>query len=394
MDPRERFRAACIVPGTHTQEVHTVDAGRLIERLLLFEVYILESGRLLELPQFARLFGIGGLTELLRDGALRLRVEAIAHGMSNRDPDRFLHGRPQTVHAPDPEADFERHLGVLDSIPGINGSKRRTLRGLIGAAWMEPDTTPMMGALQESIQQIKSGSTSFRSALARVLFRDGHLVDPQAIRYEADQSVRGLRIETNLRDLLPLDANAAFTAVDLALHIVCNINAKLAKMKQDTALTVVPDIETDLKLLNAHLESFARPQSPDLSEAQLTRVLTLGGVPDFSAAAEAGTLDLPRFLELRRSDAARDFRRWVRESNELTDAQVRVRLDPLRERFASVAWGPIGKGLRLLATVGLGSSSLGASFATGMIDSFVLDKLLPKAGPIAFLNKDLPTCLR
>lgn len=55
-------------------ETIRVDVGALVRRLLLFDTYILDSTRLLEIPRLLDAFGTSGFITLLQSGALKIHI--------------------------------------------------------------------------------------------------------------------------------------------------------------------------------------------------------------------------------------------------------------------------------------------------------------------------------
>src|SRR4051794_32934584 len=63
---------------------HVVDMGRLAESLLLYRTVIIDSSRLLEIPEIIPLFGYDGTRTLIEDGTVKIHCDAIAIGESRR----------------------------------------------------------------------------------------------------------------------------------------------------------------------------------------------------------------------------------------------------------------------------------------------------------------------
>lgn len=58
----------------------TCNMGSVLENLLLFDQFILNSVRLQELPELVRVFGFEGLKELFKTGSLKIHCEALTTG--------------------------------------------------------------------------------------------------------------------------------------------------------------------------------------------------------------------------------------------------------------------------------------------------------------------------
>jgi hypothetical protein len=88
-----------------------------------------------------------------------------------------------------------------------------------------------------------------------------------------------------------------------------------------------------------------------------------------------------------------EFRTWLRNLDDFDEAELKDRLTGLKARLGNAAHTRSGKVLRLAATSGIGMVPvIGpiAGAAAGALDSFVLEELLPEAGPVEFLTKLYP----
>ena len=389
-DPRTRLRAPCFVPSTHQDEVPALDAGRFLERLLIFDEYILDSARLLEIPQLIETFGSDGVEELLSSRCLRIRAEAIAHGLADSDPENLVHGRPQMAQSADFDADFDGYLKRALAMAQLGTADSTRWEILIQDARLTPDPSHMREALAASVQQIERQSSAFLDALGQLLSRLEAAVDLSAVRYDIEYDSRGrLRFHTNLDEPCDLSPRTEFQIVEHTLRTVCNVNAAEAKMRQDRALAVFRDDESDTRLLDAQLRDVASEVEPNLSDAHLSRVLTFSDMPDFGAAVARGGVDLGKFIEVRQSDAAQAFRAWLRNVSDMPDADLRDRLDPVRDKLRGALTSLPGKAVRCIVTTAAGLLSPGIGVAAGVTDSVFLEMFLPKAGPMGFLQKNV-----
>src|SRR5579883_3021585 len=66
MDLRRRLIAKCI------RQDLTVDFGAFLQHLLLFETYVIDSARLLEIPALINVFGLEPVLRALNSGAVRI----------------------------------------------------------------------------------------------------------------------------------------------------------------------------------------------------------------------------------------------------------------------------------------------------------------------------------
>lgn len=76
------FQTRLMAPAVRVHEnvVVGADVSDVVIRILLFNNYILDSTRLLEIPQLVSAFGADGLIELLQRGILQIRCEPLVVG--------------------------------------------------------------------------------------------------------------------------------------------------------------------------------------------------------------------------------------------------------------------------------------------------------------------------
>ena len=101
-------------------------------------------------------------------------------------------------------------------------------------------------------------------------------------------------------------------------------------------------------------------------------------------------VDLCKVIEIAKSKECIEFRNWLATTDEKTDAEILEAFQSLKTRLYGLLAADSGKAVRWAVGTGLGFISpagpvLGA--AAGLLDAFVLDKLISKRNPIAFLER-------
>jgi len=147
MSIRERVLAPCAARNIFTERLH-VDFDVVLRNLLLFDVYIVDSFGLEEVPEFLQAFGYSGLLQLLESGALRFRPFRLFAGHlhrsgpglesdqtryslvldGNESPERPGFFEVTNIYVGQPKEESERYLRIVDRLPGLTGSS--DLRGL------------------------------------------------------------------------------------------------------------------------------------------------------------------------------------------------------------------------------------------------------------------------
>ena len=82
-DLKRNLIDGCAQVDSGNQQVE-VDTGYIVESLLLFDRYILDSVRLKELPTLVKLFGVEGLNHLFDTGALKIFCKSLTIGQTGQ----------------------------------------------------------------------------------------------------------------------------------------------------------------------------------------------------------------------------------------------------------------------------------------------------------------------
>jgi hypothetical protein len=144
-------------------------------------------------------------------------------------------------------------------------------------------------------------------------------------------------------------------------------------------------------LLFGKLSGVVASLNPKAAEEQFERVIELADVPDFKSGQR---VDVDRLLKARESAECREFRDWLSSLDQVTNAQVKEMVASIKSKIASIAGSTGGRIMRFATTTGIGLIPvIGpiAGVAAGAIDSFLVDRVLPKSGVIAFLSETYPS---
>jgi hypothetical protein len=97
-------------------------------------------------------------------------------------------------------------------------------------------------------------------------------------------------------------------------------------------------------------------------------------------------------LEIRESEDIREFRQWLRTLDEVSDEDLKERLDSVRAKLAAAVNSQTGTAVKFLATGVAGVVVPGvAGLALQALDQFVVDKLLGEPGPVSFIGSTYPS---
>ncbi len=403
MDIRNRFFGR-IATYTHPDKVR-LQPSTLIEYLLLFDKVIIESIRLKDIRELISFFGYQDVMALLKSGVIDIYCDAIS--VASIGQTSILEQRRKKGVLPLGSYSFnivrtvrkEYMHTCFKEIHGIDDINFKQTLKLKNAIAERLKSAPEKGG-QETLEQLKADLRNnipvLRTAVSLALDKKYALkVEPNQFSLQIkflDED--DFHAESNLSKLLGLDEQQVHSAIESGLLAVGGLNLRIESMKNLNALTGLRDMELpvfDNKLL------FLEQHFDPLHQTQLLRrVLEIIGFPDL-ANLQRGSINLQRLLEIRESDECRSFRSWLRNSEGLSKSEIEEQFGSIRAKLGSVVHGTAGKAVRWIASTGIGlipgyGNVIGG--ALGLIDSFLLEKLLPKSGPVAFLGKLYPSIFK
>jgi hypothetical protein len=210
---------------------------------------------------------------------------------------------------------------------------------------------------------------------------------------EADISVhlervseRAVRVTTNLAAL-------GFSEAEADKHVesaVLAIGALHQTAEQMIEYHAVGELN-DADLVTRSAPSLVGANSLE-QQARLLRLRTVAELPDLGAAVERGELDLDRLIRLRNTKECTEFRTALSSIDRLSDADIADATSPLRTAISRAVHSGPGRVVRFLASSlpGFASSDIRVTVATtalGFVEAFLLERLVPKPGPLAFVNR-------
>ena len=372
-----------------------VDIGTLIRRLVLFDRTIIQSMGLKEVPFLTKAFGSAGLTTLLNSGLLGfacggvfLIVDVKPNGARHLPPNQFSFG---VASAGDQDKILRRGLAGLQGIPGLKSSEREHLGDLAVKSVVPLPSDYGQELLNQFDGDIRANIPALRLALLDCLRSDSatSALPTSELSVQVDEvSHRVFHIKTPLMSY-GLGPEKSDALLERALIGVSTLDQRLADMRAYSAITGFLDNEASL--LFGRLSGIVEPLNPSRAETQFQRVIELADVPDFR---DGQRIDVERLLRARDSAECREFREWLSSASDLSDEQIKDMVASVRSKMGSIAASNTGKIVRFATTTGVGlipvvGPVVGA--VAGAIDTFLVERVLPKSGVLAFLTETYPS---
>jgi hypothetical protein len=150
-------------------------------------------------------------------------------------------------------------------------------------------------------------------------------------------------------------------------------------------------LESEAALLFGKMAGIIAPQNPKIAEEQFKRVIEIADIPDFKPGQR---VDVEKLMKIRESAECRDFRGWLSTAEDVSDATIRDMATGMKNKVATLAGGTGGRVVRFAATTLVGlipGAGLVLGPAAGAIDSFLVERVLPRSGILAFLTDTYPS---
>jgi hypothetical protein len=407
MDIRTRLIAP-FADFSRAVDSQTVDLSGFVLRLLLFEKYICQSNRLKEIPYLIKMFGYEGIRALLTSKVIDIQCEI--SGITQVGQLEFLERRRKKGILPlgsysfstarfeiDRERFVHNCLQQFHEIEGLQKKdviklKRDTVARILPVSTQADEDT-----IRQLNADMRANIPNIRSVVALELKRKFSTeIDPSDIFIQIHQiDEEDFRTETNLIKDFRLSDKEAHEVVENGLRVLGGLNHRIAEMKAFSALSGFKDSE--LPVFEQKIDFITKALSPEAQEHRMKRVLALKGFQDLDDLINRGQVDLVKLLEVRESSVCREFREWLWSIDSVTDAEIDERVNGMREKLSWFAHGKSGKAMRWVASTGIGLIPVVGNVAgavAGLLDTFLLEKVLPTPGAISFINKMYPSIFK
>ena len=395
VEPRDRFLGPIASePGKDVEDPAVVDFGDLVRKLILFDEIVVESHNLKEPAPIAQKFGYHGAKALLESGRLRLVKDmALVADVGQAPVPHRKASLPlgsysiNAVRGTPPRDFLSRQLHKIDAVPGLSSKQAQKLRQIVGTGLVTNPEDALRSAQDQISRDFEANPPALKTAIALALKRQFKLdINPSDFELRLEPlGHRDWRTETNLGELTDLTTKQVHDVVNQGLSAASTLNVRLALMRGFTALSGFQ--VNDLALFEEKLEFVAQQIDPDLQGKRFDRVYEIVGLPDVDNDPAVQDVDIPRLLEITQGSEVRKFRQWLRTSDSITDEEMAELVHPLRDAVGKAVRGPLAKGVRLATTTGVGVVLPPVGVALSVLDTFLVDKVMPQPGPTAFLNR-------
>jgi hypothetical protein len=370
-----------------------VDLATLVQRLLLFDTVVVKSRRLVEIPEFIRLFGKAGFLQLINAGVLKISCEfttilgdPVRNGVRQVPLSHFTFG---LVNVADREGELSSALRPLQGIAGLKNDERKAMEETIIQRLVRPspDYGPQLLAQFES--DLRNNTPALAAAIKNQLQTQFAVYDRPFDIFVDETAERVFHLKSNLATVLGVSDRRVHDVLSLSAFAVAHLNQRLADMVAYSAISGFA--ESEAALLFGKLAGIIAPQNPRPLEEEFERVIRIAKLPNL---LPNNKINVEALFKARDSLECREFRSWLSTLKPLSDAEIEEMVGGVRNKVTSIIQSGPAKTVRFaVATViGLipGYGPI-AGAAAGAIDSFLINRLLPVSGVFAFLTKTYPS---
>ena len=292
----------------------------------------------------------------------------------------------------DREEKLRQGLVGLQGVPGLKNDQRLAIEEAVWSSLVRPPTTFGADLLNQIDADLRKNSSALKASIIEQVTKERPNADPSRIQTEIqveETQTRVFHIRNTISRNFGLSSEQTHDLLQRAVTGVASLNHRIAEMSAYSSITGF--LQTEAPLLFGKLAGIVAPLNPNVAEEQFKRVLDLADVPDFKSGQR---VDVEKLLAIRESSECRDFRGWLSTIEGVSDEDVQTMVRGVKNKLASLAGSTSGKAVRLAITTGLGlipGFGALAGLAGGSVDSFLVDRVLPRSGVFAFLAESYPS---
>ena len=305
-----------------------LDLQSLINKLLLFNKFILYFPELKEIPYLVEAFGFDGTLALLSSGALKISCELRTAAQIAQNEFLVPGGKALPLGTYSVSYGFaaDRRKWISDNLKNVSMASLRKsqIKKLKKAVVDALDNNYLQDSGSDLLEQVSSSlanSRGIEKATAIVLDKERRIrVEPNDFLIKLHKvGERVFKVETNLDKIFSLDEAEVHKIVERAVLGIGLLDQRIAEMKIHSALSGF--LEDESPLYGDRLEFLARSVDPNRLEADLNRVLQLKNSPSIISESPQ-KVNIQKLLEVRESQELKIFREWISEIDNVSDSEI------------------------------------------------------------------------
>lgn len=371
-----------------------IDFSTFLHRLILFDTYIMQSTRFREIPHLVKIFWYEGFLAILKSGALKiywLPVSPAIMGGLGTPPYKYTF---RIIHIHNKNEFLLKCLEKLDRIEGISSTQLNDLKSAVISALVETPDNACIDTMKQVEYDIKNDSAILKLLVKKIIKRRFNIdikPDDFSLRFFQDDK-NDFRHETNLGNVFNLKEGIIHEIIGSSLLSLSSLNQRIEEMKTYRALSGF--IDNEFPIFGEKLNFIANMLSPKTQTTRFQRVLSIKGFPDFKFGDTSIRINAEKLLEIRKSKECNEFKTWLIKIDSMTNKEIEDCISNLESKLSPIIHSTKGRVIRFLGCTGLSLILSGdpiPGIALSVIDSFLLEKILPYSSAITFINKLYPS---
>jgi len=209
---------------------------------------------------------------------------------------------------------------------------------------------------------------------------------PSNFQYSITNSGQsGYAATSNFKEIFQLSESEEHKVFEATVLGVGGFYQRLGMMKGYEAIAWFSD--ADSQVLDAEMKIAADLVNSRNEEARMLRILELRELP---ALGPDSLVSADALMNLRNSTECRQFREWLKTSDNKSDDEIREELRSFRVAFSNFLNATSTRVARFVLNNAVSAHAPGGGIVLDGAQQFVLDKIFPANGPVSFINNKLP----
>jgi len=399
MDISRNLFGMCSTSGV-SDSTSQFDLQSLINKLILFDNFILYSPNLYEIAELVRLIGFENTKSLLESGAmkicceLRLPAQVGQSGFLSPKKEDLPIGQYSVLYgfAGNHKEWISKQLQNVRT-SGLSNKQFKQLKLAVVDALDENLLRNYSSDLLDQLNTDLSKNNGIKLFTAKSLLKIKNIAaEPDSFSIRLHQvAYRTFEAETNIGEVFSLDELEVHQVIEQAVLGVAGLIQRIAEMRCHNALSGF--LHGELPLYGEKIEDLIKEvdakNETDL-EMEFQRITSLKNLPRFDVSTNQ-TVDIRRFLEIRQMEDFQVFKNWVRKAEDYDDSEIVSHLNSKLSKAGIFAQSSPGKTIRFATSTLTGVLNPLLGIGLSVFDSFLLDRILPRSGVIAFVDDLYPS---
>jgi hypothetical protein len=381
-----------------------VDITGFVRRLVLFDKFIFQSIRLKEIPSLLNVFGYDGFMSLLQSNVLTIHCDAATVGQTGQL--KVLKSRVKkgllplcsyafsTVRITDWDSYIENCLCVLDSIESLTSTKRNTLKNVLRSSLVRYPSDFGTITLTQLKVDLATNKPMIKTLVMKTLRKRLELAITEG---DFDIKIHQIndtdfKAESDVASRFHLSQPDTHKIIEHALLAAGGLNQRIEEMRVYSAISGF--LSEEVHIFGEKLDFLIESLLPQHQERRLQRVLNIRGFPELDKIDAGTRLDAEKLLKIRDSLECREFRTWLSSIGPVSDSEIGEKVSGLQASLSALVHTKPGKDLRFIVITGIGFIPVVGNIlgpALGVLDHFLVEKLIPYSGPATFINDMYPS---